>query len=247
MDVHALGGDDDYSGVGYVEVQHPGTHYIRQRPWHMYPRSRSVSLDFEGHSSEAEVEFLLSPSWPNSGEYQEQNHQRGHPSRLRHRHSRRFAHPDESDDSEAEPNQRRKVMFSLSQSGARNSGSSPSHTTISGGTQSSVGGSQRIITDHRYRRVHHGPHATINSNGSNVTIYNSIHIHEDSDFNTIWIKIWVVSHGLFGRGDSMNMRCTWLGLSAAHVLGSHRETPFFFKLSIGLKDVIFLSVLFLDM
>ncbi|KAE9399274.1 hypothetical protein BT96DRAFT_939521 [Gymnopus androsaceus JB14] len=46
------------------------------------------------------------------------------------------------------PNQRRNVTFTLSQSRARNSESSPGHTTISGGTQSSVGGSQKVITDH---------------------------------------------------------------------------------------------------
>ncbi|KAE9405732.1 hypothetical protein BT96DRAFT_915937 [Gymnopus androsaceus JB14] len=200
MDVHALGaGDDDHSGSG--------TRYSRQGPWRTYPRSGSTSLDrFEGHSSETEVESLLSPSWHNLGEYQEQNHRRRH-GRSMHRRSQRFVHAnhDESGDSEAEssrpPNQRRNVTFSLSQSRAGNPGNSPSHTSISGGTQSSVGGSQNIITDHH---VYHGPHdVIINTNGSNVHIH--IHNHGIGDSNS---KIWAVFLGLFGRGDSMVMRCT---------------------------------------
>jgi len=197
MNVHALGGDeDDHSG--------PDTQSSCRR---MYP-SGSTSLDLEGHSSEAEVEDLLSPSWLHRGEYQEQSHRRRH-SRSGHQRSRRFVYPEGSSDSEThsefddcpplsttQPNRRRNVMFSLSQSRAGASGSSSGHT-ISGGTLSSVGGSQKIIRDHS------------NSNHTAVANYGfiniTLHIHGVGDSNS---KTFFNSVGLFGRGDCMTMRCT---------------------------------------
>jgi len=67
-------------------------------------------------------------------------------------------------------------------------GSRSSRTTVSGGIQSSVGRDQRIDKDH------HNHHTTVNHN----------HYHCTVNLN----GGWVFAIGLFGRGDSLIMRCT---------------------------------------
>jgi len=187
MDVHALGSDD-----GDDEGTDIRPHY-RQHP--SRTRSpRSGLNDFEGYSSKDEVKFLISPSW------------RGYvnPSRKYRRNYFTSNESDDLSDSDLSAevnlapcccqsiNSGRKVTFALTQSA-----SAASHTTISGGHQSSVGGSQRIIADHRYRQT------DVTNNYGLVGNVN-IHIHVGTGDS----KTLVFSIGLFGRGDSTTMRCT---------------------------------------
>jgi len=179
MDVHALGSDD-----GDDEGTDTRPHYRRHPSRTRSPRSGLN--DFEGYSSEDEVKFLISPSW------------RGYvnPSRKYRRSHFTSNESDDLSDSDLSAevdlapcccqsiNSGRNVTFALTQ-GASTAG----HTTISGGHQSSVGGSQKIIADHRQTDV---------TNNYGLVV---IQINGDS-------KTLVFSIGLFGRGDSMTMRCT---------------------------------------
>jgi len=191
-------GDDDY-----------GEKFRGRRRSHSASRRRpqvhhiSGVMSSKNHElqpdSESEVESLLSQP-----DVERRGRPRGRSKRRRHRQCLSGGSSDceRAYGSEFEtqfPPIRRNVRFTLSQGRTENW---PGHTNISGGNQSSVGGSQKIIADHRYRRndTRKHKHANVVNYGDNV----HIHIHVDQGN----AKIWVFSVGLFGRGDSMTMRCT---------------------------------------
>ncbi|KAE9393701.1 hypothetical protein BT96DRAFT_923900, partial [Gymnopus androsaceus JB14] len=81
-------------------------------------------------------------------------------------------------------------------------GSRSSRTTVSGGIQSSVGGDQRIDKDHHNHTTVNHNHTTVNHNHTTVN-------HNHNHYCTVNLNGgWVFAIVLFGRGDSLIMRCT---------------------------------------
>jgi len=146
------------------------------------PSTSSLGGNISEDSDLLEVESMLLPSAPESSSYQRSRSQ----SKYRHSvESNKISDDDYVIDSFTPPqhrsNQRPQTTFALPRQG---------HTNISGGNQSSVGGSQKIMTNNRCNNNNNSNNHTSVMNYYGPQINLNIHIGDST-------MTWVFPVGLF--------------------------------------------------